>query len=156
MSGGDEISKHNKLVLVRTRDATDFNLAELIALSRDKDREVRDWATFQLGSQMELDNAEVRQALRDRLEDSDLDTRCEAFVGLARRGDEFAVAPLLQEHRGKAVATLMVEAAGTFGRAEFAPVLQELRHWWDVDVDLLDKAIARCAGERGDAGNDNE
>jgi hypothetical protein len=62
MSSGDETSKHNKLVLLRARDATDFVLAELIDLSRDEDDEVRDWATFQLGSQMDLDTAEVREA----------------------------------------------------------------------------------------------
>lgn len=156
MSDGDEISKHNKLVLLRTREATDFDPATLIALSRDADDEVRDWATFQLGSQLELDRADVRQALTDRLDDPDLDTRCEAFVGLARRGEECAVRPLLKALKGKTVTTLMVEAAGLFGRPEFAPVLQELRSWWDVDPEILEEAIARCSGERSDAGNDNE
>jgi hypothetical protein len=94
--------------------------------------------------------------LRGRLDDSDFDTRCEAHVGLARRGDEKGVEPLLQAFRGKVVSTLMVEAPAQFGRPQFAPVLQELRHWWDVDPELLDEAIAACSAERGDAENDNE
>jgi hypothetical protein len=91
--------------------------------------------------------------LRDRLDDEDFDTRCEAMVGLARRRDEQAVEPVLRALRaddGDAVSTMMVEAAGYFGRAEFVPVLESLRSWWDVDEELLEKAIAHCSGARRD------
>lgn len=88
-----DISTHNKLLLLRTRDASDFDLDCLIAWSRDEDAAVRDWATFTLGTQLDVDSRDVRQALRDRLDDANFDTRCEAFVGLARRLDERAVAP---------------------------------------------------------------
>jgi hypothetical protein len=153
MSRGDRIAKHNKLLLLRERDAADFDVGTLIAWSRDEEHEVRDWATYLLGSELDIDTPEVRRALRDRLEDEDFDTRCEALVGLARRRDEQAVKPVLRALQGldgEAVSTMMVEAAGHFGRAEFVPVLERLRSWWDVDEELLEKAIAHCSGTRRD------
>ena len=57
----------------------------------DDDPDVRDWATFGLGTQVATDSAEVRDALADRLADADEDVRREALVGLARRRDRRAV-----------------------------------------------------------------
>jgi HEAT repeat protein len=68
----------------------------LIELSADSDDDVRDWATFGLGSQMDLDTPRIRDALCARLNDPDPITRAEAFVGLARRKDE-RVIPFLIE-----------------------------------------------------------
>jgi HEAT repeat protein len=62
-------------------------LATLIALSRDPDAEVRDWATFGVGSLSDADSPEIRQALVDRLDDDDAETRAEATLGLVKRGD---------------------------------------------------------------------
>lgn len=62
-------------------------IAELIGLSNDEDRDIRDWATFGLGQLIEADNADIREALRSRLTDADPDTRLEAISGLARRKD---------------------------------------------------------------------
>ena len=150
MNTRDRTSKHNKLVRLRTGDADDFDVSTLMAWSRDKDQEVRDWATFVLGSQTDFDSEDVRQALRDRLNDADFETRCEALVGLARRRDEAAIQPLFQAFEGEFVSMLMIEAAGYFGRAEFVPILTGLRSWWDVDTELLEKAIAHCSGEHCD------
>lgn len=68
----------------------------LIELSADADEGVRDWATFGLGSQLDLDTPHIREALCARLNDDDPVTRAEAFVGLARRKDE-RVIPFLIE-----------------------------------------------------------
>jgi HEAT repeat protein len=62
-------------------------IATLILLSADEDAHVRDWATFGLGAQTDVDTPEVRHALAARLDDEDEDTRAEAFSGLSRRGD---------------------------------------------------------------------
>ena len=162
MNPTDQTSKYNKLQLLRTRDADDFDVATLIGWSRDRDHEVRDWATFVLGSQLDADTDELRQALKDRLEDPDFETRCEALVGLARRRDKTAHEALMRALKGDVVSTLMVEAAAYFGSPEFVPVLTGLRSWWDVDAELLEKAIAHCSGEHldwwwhtdGQVGND--
>jgi HEAT repeat protein len=75
----------------------DLAVQALIELSRDPDEDVRDWATFGLGAQIERDDAQVRDALVARLEDPHDDTRAEAISGLAVRGDERAIPSLLAE-----------------------------------------------------------
>ncbi|MGX1884380.1 ankyrin repeat domain-containing protein [Streptomyces sp. NPDC055287] len=67
--------------------------AALVALSRDPDAEVRDWATLALAG-LDADTPEIREALADRLEDPDPDTAAEAARGLTVRGDARAVAAL--------------------------------------------------------------
>jgi HEAT repeat protein len=55
-------------------------------LTQDTAPEVRDWATFALGTQIDLDTSEIRDALAARLNDPDEVTRAEAATGLSRRG----------------------------------------------------------------------
>ncbi|NUS07310.1 MAG: ankryin, partial [Nonomuraea sp.] len=64
-------------------------LALLIEMSRDDDSEIRDWATAGLAG-LSADTPVIREALADRLSDSDLRTVAEAARGLATRGDERA------------------------------------------------------------------
>ncbi|MDR3636956.1 MAG: HEAT repeat domain-containing protein [Isosphaeraceae bacterium] len=120
-------------------------LQALIELTRDPEAHVRDWATFSLGTQVETDTPELRQALAERLGDDDDDTRCEALVGLARRGDERVLPALHKELSSELVGTLAVEAAALIGRPELHPVLVALESWWDVDKELLDEAIRACS-----------
>jgi HEAT repeat protein len=61
-------------------------IATLIRLTEDPEAKVRDWATFALGSQIDLDTREIRDALIARLDDPDEATRAEAIDGLSRRG----------------------------------------------------------------------
>ena len=56
----------------------------LLDLSTDLDTDVRDWATFGLGSLIDVDTPAICAALLARLRDEDGDTRGEAMVGLAR------------------------------------------------------------------------
>ena len=78
-----------------SRHDLDLAVETLIKLSSDADADVRDWATFGLGTLIERDTPQVREALAARLTDADPDTRDEAIVGLATRGDTRAIEPLL-------------------------------------------------------------
>lgn len=62
----------------------------------DTNETVRDWATFGLGAQRDEDSAEIRDALRKRLNDTFEDARNEAIWGLARRKDQIGLKSLLQ------------------------------------------------------------
>lgn len=70
-------------------------IAGLIRLSADSSDDVRDWATFGLGSLRDDDSPEIRAALRRNLDDPDLDVRGEALVGLARRREDGLVERLI-------------------------------------------------------------
>ena len=116
----------------------------LIALSADPDEHVRDWATFGLGTQVDVDDGDVRAALVDRLSDPFLDAREEAAVGLARRGDPRAFEPVRELLEADEVSSLTVEAAGYLADERLLRPLLELGEWWEDDPDLLRAAIDRC------------
>lgn len=69
----------------------------LLRLMSDPDDDVRDWATFGMGSLQEVDTPEIRAALQRNLSDRDADVRGEALVGLARRRDGRVVEHLLEQ-----------------------------------------------------------
>jgi HEAT repeat protein len=102
-------------------------VAALIQLSADTDPQVRDWATFGLGSQMDVDGEPVRDALAARLTDEEGDTAGEAMLGLARRGDQRALAPLLAWLADEP-GNLIVEAAAELAAIEALPALLRLKH----------------------------
>jgi HEAT repeat protein len=62
-------------------------IAAIIELMDDPDDNVRDWATFALGTQCGVDTPEIREALRKRLSDSYVMARNEAVWGLAQHKD---------------------------------------------------------------------
>lgn len=70
-------------------------IATLIELMDDAEDNVRDWATFGLGMQCDVDTPEIRAALRKRLSDAYEEARNEAIWGLARRKDELGLGLLL-------------------------------------------------------------
>jgi HEAT repeat protein len=117
----------------------------LIELTRDREAHVRDWATFALGVQIEMDTPEIRQALVERLSDEDADTRAEAMTGLARRGDRRMLPALREELTSDSVGTLAVEAAALIREPHLHPLLAALQQWWDVDEELLREAISACS-----------
>jgi HEAT repeat protein len=116
----------------------------LIGLMGDPDEDIRDWATFGLGTQTDIDGPEVREALFRRLNDDNLDARDEAIVGLARRRDSRVLAVVAAQLNAKEVGRLVVEAAAYLANELLVAPLQALRTWWDVDPDLLDEAIRAC------------
>ena len=117
----------------------------LIDLTNDEDVPVRDWATFALGSQIEVNTLELREALVARLSDPDEDTRGEAIVGLARRGDRRVLPALHETLAVVSISTLEVEAASLIGEPDLHPQLVALRGRWDVDQNLLEEAIQACS-----------
>jgi HEAT repeat protein len=117
----------------------------LIELSKDEDAHNRDWATFALGSQIDLDTPAIREALLQRLNDEDFDTRCEAIAGLAQRADRRVIPALARELTSDCVGTLAVEAAATIAAPELLPHLVALKDWWDVNPALVTEAIQACS-----------
>ncbi|GAA0904722.1 HEAT repeat domain-containing protein [Virgisporangium aurantiacum] len=78
----------------RARDNEQRVVDALIELSDDEDGAVRDYALFGL-RELEVDSAQVRDAMLRRVRDPDVSVAGEALVGLARLGDERAIAPLI-------------------------------------------------------------
>lgn len=120
----------------------------LIELSADPDEDVRDWATFGLGTQIETDTSAIRDALAARLVDPHNDTRAEALVGLAKRRDEQALHPLMAELARRQFGWLAVEAAAELADPRLYPLLVRIR---DEITDLAEyekqdliEAIRRC------------
>jgi HEAT repeat protein len=63
----------------------------LLTLMQDRDADVRNWATFGIGQQCDVDTDQIRGALASALSDDDDVVRCEGVIGLARRRDARAV-----------------------------------------------------------------
>ena len=99
----------------------------LIELSHDQDAHVRDWATFALGQQIDLDTSVIRETLADRLNDTDYDTRCEAIIGLAKRRDHRVIPIISKELASDWVGCSVVEAAAMIPDPHFYPQLIALR-----------------------------
>jgi len=74
-------------------------IAALISLTRDTEAIVRDWAAFGIGALGTVNTPEVREALFNRLGDSDSDTHFEAMCGLAHHGDRRVVPYLIDRLR---------------------------------------------------------
>jgi hypothetical protein len=73
----------------------DTNLRRLIEMTRDEHPANRDWATFLLAADEDLDTPEIRNALLAAAEDESGIVRAEAILGLAERDKNLAL-PLLQ------------------------------------------------------------
>jgi HEAT repeat protein len=120
-----------------------ISTSTLVALSGDVDRDTRDWATFALGALSEDDSPAILDALAARLNDPDDEVRAEAMAGLAKRRDERAFQPLLQELSLPEVGTLAIEATGEMPRAEFIPHLEALHAAHPGDK-TIEEALSRC------------
>jgi HEAT repeat protein len=85
--------------------------ATLLKLMRDTDEDIRDWATFGLGVQGEIDSPEMRDALVLCLGDSNEDVREEAMAGLAKRKDRRVLEVLLAALEQPTMTDRVIEAA---------------------------------------------
>ncbi|MEV7709493.1 HEAT repeat domain-containing protein [Streptomyces sp. NPDC088270] len=113
----------------------------LIRLTQDQDPEVRNWAAFTLGFQLEQDTTAIRDALWKCTSDECGEVREEGARGLARRHDPRAVpliARLLDSDDGSQVFTL--DAAAILGVPELLPALAA----HEPDPPETDRAIAAC------------
>jgi HEAT repeat protein len=123
-------------------------IGSLIELSKDENEDVRDWATFELGSMIETDTLEIREALVERLMDKHDGARGEALVGLARRKDTRVFTPLLDELKSASVSLLALEAAEQLADPRLVPALTSLKEGWDGDDDVhseqLHHALLSC------------
>lgn len=110
-------------------DSRPLAVKTLILLTEDKDPHVRDWATFGIGSLADarkVNSIEVREALFRRLNDSHMDTRGEAMVGLAKRGDRRVVEYIKRELSSESPRVYAFEAAEEFAETIFLPELKQL------------------------------
>jgi HEAT repeat protein len=126
----------------------------LIDLSTDIDEEIRDWAAFGLGSLIDTDTPEIRDALWARVSDFYEDARAEALVGLARRKDPRVLDLLQSELANPDVDIMAIDAAQELGDIRLLPALLQLKDNWPKErreeEEWLDRAIASCtAGDLG-------
>jgi HEAT repeat protein len=78
---------------------------------QDKNKNVRDWATFGLGVLGNADSDEIRKALVECLNDPDQEVREEAIVGLGKRGDRRVLETLLPALERPETTDRLLEAA---------------------------------------------
>lgn len=129
----------------------------LAMLSRDAVRDLRNWATFALGSQLESDSPELRAALYNRINESDPEIRGEALLGLARRRDVTIAAAVQRELEGEFHGDWAVEASQLLGDPRFLPTLRGLDER-PAGPDAayfrgsVREAIAACEGRRPEVG----
>lgn len=113
----------------------------LIRLTADQDPEVRNWAAFTLGFQLEQDTTAIRDALWKCTTDEYSEVREEGARGLARRHDPRAVpliAELLDSDDGAYFLTF--DAAAILGVPELLPALDT----YEPDSHGTDRAVAAC------------
>lgn len=123
----------------------------LLRLMRDPDSDVRDWATFGVGTMQTADSPEIRAALWVNLKDKDAEVRGEALVGLAERRDE-RVVEYLQMHLGPDCRVYELDAARMLGDVRLLTSLQTIAGALDENeksgywFESLSDAIAACSG----------
>ena len=124
-------------------------VAALIELTGDHDGEVRDYALFGL-RELDVDSVEVRDAMLRRVRDPDDSAAGEALVGLARLGDERAVAPLierLQHLDSNRIIAYGLDAATALADPRLLPALRAIEQRLGDRPDVR-QAINACSDSR--------
>lgn len=121
-------------------------VAVAVRLTRDPDKAVRDHACFALTEQWrEVDTPALREALADRLDDIDRDTRAEALVGLAYRHDPRAL-PRVHEALSRPVGVvrrLEMVAAGALSDPRLHELVLRHQEGWDTAADARTADVVR-------------
>jgi hypothetical protein len=89
----------------------------------DRDPDVRNWATFALGRQLEFDSAALRDALWEGVTDEVQDVREEAIAGLARRRDRRSLPLVARLLDSEDVPSWLFDAAASLADASLVPRL---------------------------------
>lgn len=97
----------------------------LIKLSKDSTYFIRDWATFGLGTQIEEDNEDIRNALFARVYDKHQETKLEAIAGLAIRKDERIKSLIIQELVNGEFSIVLLEAIEEIGDKEMLKTIEK-------------------------------
>jgi hypothetical protein len=97
----------------------------LIFFSTDKLSYIRDWATFGIGSLIEKNTIEIRNALWKRINDKHQDVKLEAIAGLAKRKDIRVKEIIKRELLGGEYGILLFEAILDLKDKDFLPLLYQ-------------------------------
>jgi len=97
----------------------------LIELTEDKISSIRNWATFGIGSQIDISNKEIITALWNRVNDKHQETKLEAIVGLANRGEKEVKKNILKELENGEYGTLLFDAIKSLNDKDFLPHLKK-------------------------------
>ncbi len=98
----------------------------LIELSNDKDSDIRNWATFGIGTQLDNETEEIGIALWNRVPDKDESTRLEAISGLAKRKDKKIKEVLKTELKKIGEnGSIILESIELLNDKEFIPLLEK-------------------------------
>ncbi len=97
----------------------------LIQLTEDKISSIRNWATFGIGSQIETSNQEIKLALWKRIKDNHQETKLEAIVGLANRGDSEVKKIIIKELEKGEYGSLIFDAIECSNDKDFLPQLEK-------------------------------
>lgn len=130
----------------------------LIKLSSDKLSHIRNWATFGLGTQIERNNTNIREALWERVNDKHQETKLEAIVGLAKRKDKRVNDIVRREIIGGEYGTLLFEAIIETQDKEFLPLLKQnlrtikddkkINPEWEKDLKNCIDELTKLTNER--------
>ena len=125
-------------LLTHGDEPTEEMVDATIELTLDTDKRARDYACFALAEQWrEVDTPALRDALAARLDDLDRDTRSEALVGLAYRGDSRAV-PRVRDALARPSGNLWrleMVAAGALSDPQLHDLVQRHQAGWATDQD---------------------
>ena len=128
-------------------------IAALIKLSGDDHPQVRNWATFGLGSLLEVDTPEIREALYQRFllenptDEETAEIQGEALVGLASRQDERILPKLMEQLMSENLSVLEIEAAEKLANPQLLPALLQVKTWCEPTgyfAETLAAAIVAC------------
>lgn len=98
----------------------------LIFLSKDKIADIRNWATFGLGTQIEKSNKKIINALWERVDDTDEETKMEAIVGLAKRNENVKNVIIKELTQQDEFGSLLFEAIEIVNDIDFLPYLEKI------------------------------